>query len=234
MSDGFYQPGSPDELIVPDELKGNIFVTRLSRVYGWGRKYSLWPLFFGVACCAIEFMAAGAARFDMGRFGMDLARATPRQADLIVVSGTVSKKMIQAIVRLYNQMAEPKYVLAMGACAIGGGPFKEGYNVVSGLDQFIPVDVYVPGCPPTPEALLKGYMAIHEKIQHESIQRVRWYQKDPLPEVPVPLWGPDLIDPRQIPAIGAAAREAPAGIQVEVPEPQPAGETAPAAGNGGA
>ncbi len=121
MSDGL---DKPDELIVPDELKGNIFVTRLSQVYGWGRKYSLWPLFFGVACCEIEFMAAGAARFDMGRFGMDLARGSPRQADLMVVSGTVSKKMIQAIVRLYNQMAEPKYVLAMGACAIGGGPFK--------------------------------------------------------------------------------------------------------------
>ncbi len=224
----------PDELIVPDELKGSIFVTRLSQVYGWGRKYSLWPLFFGVACCAIEFMAAGAARFDMGRFGMDLARGSPRQADLMVVSGTVSKKMIQAIVRLYNQMAEPKYVLAMGACAIGGGPFKEGYNVVSGVDQFLPVDVYVPGCPPTPEALLQGYMAIHQKMQNESIKRVRWYQKDSLPEVPVPLWGPDLIDPRQIPEIRAASLEARAGIQVEMPEPQPAGDTSSASGDGGA
>jgi NADH-quinone oxidoreductase subunit B len=198
-----------DEIAVPDELKDNVFITRLSQVYDWGRKYSLWPMFFGVACCAIEFMAAGAARFDMGRFGMDLARASPRQADLIVISGTVTKKMAPKIVTLYNQMAEPKYVISMGACASGGGPFKEGYNVVSGIDQFLPVDVYVPGCPPTPEALLSAYMAVHEKIMNESIKKVRWYRKDPIPEVPVPLLGgPDLVDPRHIPDISAAAREA--------------------------
>jgi NADH-quinone oxidoreductase subunit B len=198
-----------DEIAVPDELKDNVFITRLNQVYDWGRKYSLWPMFFGVACCAIEFMAAGAARFDMGRFGMDLARASPRQADLIVISGTVTKKMAPKIVTLYNQMAEPKYVISMGACASGGGPFKEGYNVVSGIDQFLPVDVYVPGCPPTPEALLSAYMAIHEKIMNESINKVRWYRKDPIPEVPVPLLGgPDLVDPRHIPDISAAAREA--------------------------
>jgi NADH-quinone oxidoreductase subunit B len=198
-----------DEIAVPDELKDNVFITRLNQVYDWGRKYSLWPMFFGVACCAIEFMAAGAARFDMGRFGMDLARASPRQADLIVISGTVTKKMAPKIVTLYNQMAEPKYVISMGACASGGGPFKEGYNVVSGVDQFLPVDIYVPGCPPTPEALLSAYMAIHEKIMNESINKVRWYRKDPIPEVPVPLLGgPDLVDPRHIPDISAAAREA--------------------------
>lgn len=196
-----------DEMPVPDELRGNVFITKLSQVYGWGRKYSLWPMFFGVACCAFEFMSAGASRFDFGRFGMDLARASPRQADLIVISGTVTKKLIPAIVRLYNQMAEPKYVISMGACASGGGPFKEGYNVIP-VDQFLPVDVYIPGCPPTPEGLIKSYITVHEKIQNESIKGVRWYRKDSLPEVPIPLWGPDLIDVRQIPAISTAAHEA--------------------------
>ena len=198
-----------DDITVPDELKGNVFITKLSQAYGWGRKYSLWPLFFGVACCAIEFMSAAAARFDTGRWGMDLARASPRQADLLIVSGTVTKKMVPKIVTLYNQMTEPKYVISMGACANGGGPFKEGYNVVSGIDQFLPVDVYVAGCPPTPEGLITGYMAVHDKMQNELITEVRWYRKAPIPQVPVPLLGgPDLVDPRQIPEISAAAREA--------------------------
>jgi NADH-quinone oxidoreductase subunit B len=212
-----------DDITVPDDLKGNVFITKLSQVYGWGRKYSLWPMFFGVACCAIEFMAAAASRFDTGRWGMDLARASPRQADLLVVSGTVTKKMVPKIVTLYNQMAEPKYVISMGACASGGGPFKEGYNVVSGVDQFLPVDVYVPGCPPTPEALIVAYMFVHDKIQNESIKEVRWYRKDPIPEVPVPLLGgPDLIDVRQIPEISAAARD----LEDETTETEPAHEAA--------
>jgi len=120
------------ETTVPDDLRGNVFLTKLSQIYGWGRKYSLWPLAFGLACCAFEFFASGASRFDFGRWGMDLFRASPRAADLIIISGTVTKKMVPLIVRLYNQMAEPKYVLSMGACANGGGPFKEGYGVVSG------------------------------------------------------------------------------------------------------
>ena len=205
-----------DEITVPDELKGNVFITKLSELYGWGRKYSLWPMCFGVACCASELMAASAARFDTGRWGMDLARASPRQADLIVISGTVTKKMAPKIVTLYNQMAEPKYVISMGACATGGGPFKEGYNVLSGIDQFLPVDVYVPGCPPTPEGLIAGYMAVHEKIQNEKINDVPWYKKDPIPKAPVPLLGgPDLIDPRQMDEISARARE---------PQPEHGGE----------
>ena len=197
-----------DDITVPDELKGNVFITKLSQLYGWGRKYSLWPMFFGLACCAIEFMAAAASRFDTGRWGMDLARASPRQADLIVISGTVTKKMVPKIVTLYNQMTEPKYVISMGACASGGGPFKEGYNVVSGVDQFLPVDVYVPGCPPTPEGLIQAYMAVHAKVLNEQINQVPWYKKDPIPAVPVPLLGgPDLIDPRQMDEIRAWARE---------------------------
>jgi NADH-quinone oxidoreductase subunit B len=219
------------DITVPDELKGNVLITKLtdfldakvSPIYGWGRKYSLWPMFFGVACCAFEFMAAGASRFDMGRFGMDLARASPRQADLIVISGTVTKKMLPKIVTLYNQIAEPKYVISMGACATGGGPFKEGYNVVSGVDQFLPVDIYVPGCPPTPEALLTAYMTVHEQMQNERIKKVRWYAKDPTPEIPVPLLGgPDLIDPRRIPEISAAARS----VATEEPVTESADEPA--------
>ena len=197
-----------DELSTAGDGQGGWILNRLSQVYGWGRKYSLWPLSFGLACCVFEFFGTAAARWDFGRWGLDLARASPRQADLFVISGTVTKKMAPQVVRLYNQMAEPKYVIAMGACACGGGPFKEGYNVISGIDQFLPVDVYVPGCPPTPEGLITGYMAVHEKIQNEKINEVRWYRKDPLPEVPVPfLGGPDMIDPRLVPEISAAARE---------------------------
>lgn len=204
-----------DEITVPDELAGNVFITKLSQVYGWGRKYSLWPVTFGLACCAIEFMATAGPRFDFGRWGMDLARASPRQADLLVISGTVTKKMVPQVIRIYNQMPEPKYVMSMGSCANGGGPFKEGYNVVSGIDQFLPVDIYVPGCPPTPEGVLTGFMALHAKIQNESIKQVRWYRKESIPEVPVPLFGPDLIDVRQIPEISKAAREAISGPSAE-------------------
>jgi NADH-quinone oxidoreductase subunit B len=123
--------------------------------------------------------------------------------------------MAPKIVTLYNQMTEPKYVISMGACATGGGPFKGGYNVVSGIDQFLPVDAYVPGCPPTPEALITAYMAVHEKIFDEKVNQVRWYRKDPIAEVPVPLLGgPDLVDPRRIPEISAAAQEAGTGEAV--------------------
>jgi NADH-quinone oxidoreductase subunit B len=212
-----------DDITVPDELKGNVFITKLSQLYGWGRKYSLWPMFFGLACCAIEFMAASASRFDTGRWGMDLARASPRQADLIVISGTVTKKMVPKIVTLYNQMTEPKYVISMGACASGGGPFKEGYNVVSGIDQFLPVDVYVPGCPPTPEGLMAAYMAVHEKILNEQINRVRWYEKDPIPAAPVPLLGgPDLIDPRDIDELRARAKEPQPAVAIGEPDKEDA------------
>lgn len=211
-----------NEIEVPEEVKDNVLITTLSQIYGWGRKYSLWPVTFGLACCAIEFMSAAGPRFDFGRFGMDLARASPRQADLLVISGTVTKKMVPQIVRIYNQMAEPKYVLSMGACANGGGPFKEGYSVVSGIDSFLPVDIYVPGCPPTPEGLMAGFIALHERIQKESIKQVRWYRKEPIPEIPVPLFGPDLIDVRQIPAI-KAAREASIGhAEQSEASPEPA------------
>ncbi len=164
------------------------------RLYNWGRKRSLWPLAFGVACCAIEFFAAAASRFDLGRFGMEIVRASPRQADLMIVSGTVTKKMAAQVVRLYNQMPEPKYVIAMGACAISGGPFKEGYSVVSGVDKLIPVDVYVPGCPPRPEALIHAIYCLHARMDQETIGGLRWYQKGEDTGIPVPALGPDLVD----------------------------------------
>jgi NADH-quinone oxidoreductase subunit B len=152
---------------------------------------------FGLACCAIEMICTAASRYDFARFGMEVMRPSPRQADLMIVSGTVTKKMIPQIVRLYNQMPEPKYVVAMGACASGGGPFKEGYNVVSGVDRYVPVDVYIPGCPPTPQALLHGLITLQRKIDAQSIKTVRWYRKEPIEAIPVPVLGPDVLDPRQ-------------------------------------
>jgi len=193
---------------IPEELKNVVSVTALDRLYNWGRRSSVWPLMFGLACCAIEMIAAQASRYDLARFGMEVMRPTPRQADLMIIAGTVTKKMLPAIVRLYNQMPEPKYVMAMGACASSGGPFKEGYNVVAGIDKFLPVDIYVPGCPPTPQALMNGLIMLQKKIDKESISKVRWYRKGPdSVEIPVPILGPDLIDVRRIPDIKAKAAE---------------------------
>lgn len=183
--------------LVPPELSSNVFITTIDKFYNWGRKRSMWPMMFGLACCAIEMICVAAGRYDLARFGAELMRPSPRQADLMIVSGTVTKKMVPTIVRLYNQMPEPKYVLAMGACATSGGPFKEGYNVVSGIDKFLPVDVYVPGCPPKPEALLHGLLRLFEKIEKQSIRDVPWYRKTAIEAVPVPVLGPDLIDPRR-------------------------------------
>ena len=182
---------------VPDELQSAVTITSLDRIYNWGRRSSIWPMVFGLACCAIEMICTAASRFDIARFGMEVFRATPRQADLMIVSGTVTKKMVPQIVRLFNQLPEPKYVMAMGACASGGGPFKEGYNVVSGIDKFVPVDVYVPGCPPTPQALLHGLIKLQQKIDNQSIKAVRWYGQNASEAVPIPVLGPDLLDPRQ-------------------------------------
>ncbi|MCY4018514.1 MAG: NADH-quinone oxidoreductase subunit B [Chloroflexi bacterium] len=199
------------EFPVPAELENNIAITSLSQLYNWGRRNSMWPMLFGLACCAIEMIATASSRFDFSRFGFEVMRATPRQADLMIVSGTVTKKMVVPIVRLYNQMPEPKYVLAMGACASGGGPFKEGYNVVSGIDKYLPVDVYVPGCPPTPQALLFGMIALQRKIDGQSIANgddVPWYGIGPAEPTPVPVLGPDIIDPRQMDMIRRQAEAA--------------------------
>jgi NADH-quinone oxidoreductase subunit B len=184
------------DMQVPDEIQSNVFITSLDKIYNWSRRSSVWPMMFGLACCAIEMICTAASRYDLSRFGMEVMRPSARQADLMIVSGTVTKKMVPQIVRLYNQMAEPKYVMAMGACASGGGPFKEGYNVVSGIDKYVPVDVYVPGCPPTPQSLLFGLMTLQKKIDNQSITRVPWYRSGASEPVPVPILGPDIIDPR--------------------------------------
>jgi NADH-quinone oxidoreductase subunit B len=212
------------EFPIPVELQDNVAITSLNKIYNWSRRSSMWPLLFGLACCAIEMIATAAARFDTARFGMEVMRASPRQADLMIVSGTVTKKMVVPIVRLYNQMPEPKYVLAMGACASGGGPFKEGYNVVSGIDQYVPVDVYVPGCPPTPQALLHGLISLQHKIDGQSLTNlndVPWYGVGPSDPIPLPILGPDIIDPRQMELIREKAAAAAAGLPWgarEVPE----------------
>jgi NADH-quinone oxidoreductase subunit B len=192
---------------VPPELQGTVAVTSLDRIYNWGRRNSMWPMMFGLACCAIEMICTAAARYDFSRFGMEVMRPSPRQADVMIVSGTVTKKMIPTIVRLYNQMAEPKYVIAMGACACGGGPFKEGYTVVSGVDRFVPVDVYIAGCPPTPQSLMHGLITLQKIIDNESIKSARWYQKEASQPIPIPILGPDLIDMRKVDLVKKVAAE---------------------------
>jgi NADH-quinone oxidoreductase subunit B len=178
--------------------KNGIFTTTLEELYNWGRKNSVWPLTFGLACCAIEMIATTMARYDLARFGAEVFRPSPRQADLIIVSGTVTKKMAPQVVRLYNQMPEPKYVIAMGACAISGGPFRDGYNVLKGIDRYIPVDVHIPGCPPRPEALIHAFMMLQKKIEGQALAgaaRPPHLNKDLPSEFPVPAFGEHDLEP---------------------------------------
>lgn len=186
-----------DKALREKMAREGVVITSLEEIYNWGRKNSLWPLQFGLACCAIEMIAASMARFDIARFGAEVFRPSPRQADLMIVAGTVTKKMAPQVVRLYNQMPEPKYVMAMGACAISGGPFKEGYNVLKGIDRYLPVDVYIPGCPPRPEALLQGLMFLQKKIAEQPLtgaDRPRHLDPAEPDAFPVPEYGPhDLV-----------------------------------------
>lgn len=157
---------------IEGRFEDNVLLTTVEQAVNWARQSSIWPMTFGVACCAIEMMSAGAGRFDLERFGAGAFRASPRQADLMIVAGTVTMKMASRLRRLYEQMPEPKYVMAMGACTIGGGPyFEHGYHVVKGIDRIIPVDVYVPGCPPRPEALLEAIMRLQDKIEGHRIAK---------------------------------------------------------------
>lgn len=168
----------PEETsIANEEIPRNILLTTVDAVYDWGRRGSMWPVMFGLACCAIEMIGAATARYDLGRFGMELFRASPRQADLLLVNGTVTQKMAPQVLRIYNQMAEPKYVVAMGSCAICGGMF-DSYAVLQGVDEIIPVDVYIPGCPPRAESLVYGLMKMHEKVMKQSVTTVPWYGKE--------------------------------------------------------
>src|SRR5215207_427019 len=173
-----------------EELRRHgILLTKIEELVNLGRSKSVWPLQFGLACCAIEMIAASMARFDIARFGSEVFRPSPRQADLLIVSGTVTKKMAPQVVRLWNQMPEPKYCIAMGACAISGGPFKQGYNVLKGIDRFIPVDVHIPGCPPRPEALMHAFMTLQRKIDAQTLtgeNRPRHLDPEAPSEFPVP------------------------------------------------
>ncbi len=163
---------------VPEELRGHVMVASLQSLFNWGRSNSLWPVTFGLACCAIEYMAVQNSRFDLSRFGMEVNRASPRQADVMIVSGTVTVKMAPAIRRIYDQMAEPKYVVSMGVCATAGGPYQGSYSTVPGVDNFLPVDVYVAGCPPRPDALIYAMMQLQKKIVANQIEagHTRWLE----------------------------------------------------------
>ena len=197
-------PPSPE---ISDAERGElrrhgILLTSIEELYNWGRSNSVWPLQFGLACCAIEMIAASMARFDIARFGSEVFRPSPRQADLLIVSGTVTKKMAPQVVRLWNQMPEPKYCFAMGACAISGGPFKQGYNVLKGIDRYIPVDIYIPGCPPRPEALLHALITLQEKIRGQAISGPdvpRFLQPDATCDYPVPEFGEHDLEPPRNP-----------------------------------
>ena len=158
-----------------DESRSFAFTTRISKISAWGKRNSLWPMPFGTACCGIEMMSVMGPRYDLARFGAEVVRFSPRQADLLIVAGTITEKLAPILLRIYEQMLEPKFVIAMGACASSGG-FYRAYHVLQGVDKIIPVDVYVPGCPPTPEAVLDGVMTVQKMITDQTKRpwKINW------------------------------------------------------------
>ena len=195
---GTTHPFLHDQISVPDELQANVLITTVDKIYNWSRRSSMWPLLFGLACCAIEMIATAASRYDLARFGMEVMRPSPRQSDLMnrlrhgdEEDGARDRAHLQPDGRT-------PLCAEYGSLRNRRRPFKEGYKVVSGIDKYIPVDVYVPGCPPTPEALIYGLLKMHEKIDRQSITSVPWYRKDSSQFVPVPRLGPDVFDPRQV------------------------------------
>ncbi len=173
----------------------NVIVGKLDQMVNWGRANSLWPLAFATSCCGIEFMSAAAAHYDLARFGMEVTRNSPRQADVMVVAGTIVNKMTPLLRRVYDQMAEPKYVVAMGGCAISGGPFVNSYNVVNGADKILPVDIYIPGCPPRPESLFYGLLQLQRQVKAEGFFEKKHIVRDYIPETLIDPNTGDSIDP---------------------------------------
>ena len=169
----YQTPIADPDAWLTEELNHNIILTTADSVINWARSSSVWPVNAGLACCAFEMISAASSRFDISRFGMEIFRPSPRQADLMIVNGTLTWKMAPQLKRIYDQMAEPKYVIAMGSCAISGGLFRNSYAVVPGVNLLIPVDVYVPGCPPRPEALLYGIQMLHKKIKKARVLQSR-------------------------------------------------------------
>ena len=214
-----------DEGLKSELEKSGVYLTTWENLANWGRSNSIWPLQFGLACCAIEMIASAASRFDIARFGSEIFRASPRQADLMIVAGTVTKKMAPQVVRLYNQMPEPKYVISMGACATSGGPFHKGYNVLKGIDRYIPVDIYIPGCPPTPEALLEGLVKLQERIKSRGFkQEIDGKQG----EYQIPEFGKTGLEPKFNPSVWQPPKRY---FNTPTEAPQPANPTASPAGS---
>ncbi|KPU46102.1 NADH-quinone oxidoreductase subunit 6 [Oxobacter pfennigii] len=162
-----------EEELLREQINNRVFFTTFEKAIDFCRSNSLWPVSFGLACCAIEMMASGGAKYDISRFGYEVFRPSPRHADVMIVAGTVTEKMAPLLKHLYDQMPEPKYVIAMGSCAISGGPFADSYSVVRGVDEIVPVDVIVPGCPPRPEALIDGFLSLKEKVRNPEVAKVR-------------------------------------------------------------